>query len=284
MSYAILFLNVALMIFMPVVLARFVAKWRKASWTLFAIGAGTFIASQVGHIPFNFLVLQRFKLIPTDSSDFRNLVVLALFLGVSAGIFEEVARYLTYRYWADKARSWGQGLMLGAGHGGIEAILVGVLVAINYVALARMRSGSLLNLVPQDQLPLVKAQIEALFSAPWYLIILGAVERLFALCFHLAASLMVMQVFVRKQRRWLFASILWHTLLNATAVIAVATWGAYVTEALIGFLALVSLGIVFWLRTPEPEEPQMESLPEIGPMKPMDLEMTAEMLDRSRYT
>ena len=65
----------------------------------------------------------------------RDRIIYAVFLGLSAGVFEETARYLTYRFWAKDARSWSRGLMLGAGHGGSEAILVGALAAVNFVAL-----------------------------------------------------------------------------------------------------------------------------------------------------
>ncbi|HEX6386496.1 MAG TPA: YhfC family glutamic-type intramembrane protease, partial [Anaerolineae bacterium] len=171
-----------------------------------------------------------------------------------------------------------------AGHGGVEAIIVGLLGGINFVALAAMRSGLLLEQIPAEQLPLVEAQIEALFGTPPHLALLGAVERLFALAAHLAMSLMVMQVFTRGRSRWLLAAILWHTLLNAVAVFAVNTWSALVTEALIGVIALLSLGIIFWLRQPEPEEPELEPLPEAGPAEPQELPLTEETLDRSRYT
>jgi uncharacterized membrane protein YhfC len=70
-----------------------------------------------------------------------NLLIIAGFLGLSAGFFEESARYVVYRWWARDARTWSQGLMLGAGHGGIESILLGFLLAINVAALAGVRAG-----------------------------------------------------------------------------------------------------------------------------------------------
>jgi uncharacterized membrane protein YhfC len=244
----------------------------------------TFVVSQIGHIPFNGLILQRWQLVPTDTAVFTNLLIYALFLGLSAGIFEEGARYLTYRFWAKDARSWGKGLMLGAGHGGIEAILLGLTGIINVGALVLIRQGMFVDAIPPDQMPLVQEQITAVFSTPLPAIMLGAMERLFALCAHLAMSLLVMQVFVRGQLRWLLASILWHTLLNASAVIAVTTWNAYVTEAIIGLFALLSIGIIFWLRTPEPVEPELEPLPEMKPLAAVGLETTAETLERSKFT
>ena len=283
MIYFLLSLNFLLMIAMPLALGWFIARRRGASWRLFGIGAVTFIAAQVFHIPFNFLV-DRSGILPEDLSIVTNLVIVALFLGLSAGVFEEGARYLTYRYWARDARTWGKGLMLGAGHGGVESIIVGLLGGINFVALAAMRSGALLEQMPAEQLPLVEAQIEALFATPLHLALLGAVERIFALTAHLALSLMVMQVFTRGRIRWLLAAILWHTLLNAVAVFAINTWNAVVTEALIGVIALLSLGIIFWLREPEPIEEELEPLPEAGPAPPLAAKVTEEALDRSRYS
>jgi uncharacterized membrane protein YhfC len=283
MIYVAYALNFLLMIIMPLVLAWFIARRRRVGWGLFAMGAVTFIASQIGHIPFNWLVLQRFALLPTDTAVLSNLIILALFLGLSAGVFEEGARYLAYRYWATEARTWGKGLMLGAGHGGAEAIILGLLGGANFVVLAAMRNGAFLVQIPAEQLPLVEAQLTTMFTAPWYSALLGAAERLFSLCAHLAMSLLVMQVFTRGQIRWLFASILWHTLLNAAAVIAVSTWNVYITEAIVGLMALFSLAIIFRLRTPEPAEAELEPLPAAGPAHLAPGEVTAEMLERSRF-
>lgn len=277
------FLNPLLMIAMPVALARLIKARRNPAWELFGIGAATFVISQVAHIPFNFLVLNRFELISLDTSRLPNLLLLALFLGLSAGLFEESARYLTLRFWAVKARSWGQGLMLGAGHGGIEAMIVGTVVAVNYLLLARMRGGALLSTIPENQLPLVTAQIEALFSAPWHLILLGAAERLFALCFHLAAALLVLEAVNTGKGRWYLAAVGWHTLLNATAVIAIELTDAYVTELFLGVLAALSLVIIFRLKRPEPVTSEPGALPPLLPHVPETIEVTPEALEKSRY-
>ncbi|MCA9934647.1 MAG: YhfC family intramembrane metalloprotease [Ardenticatenaceae bacterium] len=284
MSYWPYFLNAFLMIAMPIVLARWIAARRRPGWELAGMGALTFVLSQVGHIPFNWLVLQRFALIPTDVTVFGNLLIYAAFLGLSSGVFEEGARYLTYRYWATEARTWGKGLMLGAGHGGIESLLLGVLVAINYVAMAAIDRGVWMPDIPAEQWPLVQAQVTAVFNAPWYLILLGAVERLFALCLHLAASLLVMQVFVRRQKRWLLAAIGLHGVANGVAVVTAVTWNAYISELALAGVALLSVGIIFALRTPEPVEPELPLLPEPGPAPALQMDVTAESLENSRYT
>ena len=280
MVIVLLSFNFLLMILMPILMGRWIRRRRGAGWGLFGIGAVTFVLSQVGHIPFNWLILQKLEWITGE-----NLIVLTLFLGISSGAFEEVARYLAYRFWAREARSWGRGLMLGAGHGGIEAIFLGVIGLLNLTVLLGLDNGyfqGLLASVPEDQLYLVDNQISALFDVPPMLALLGAVERLFALLLHLSASLLVMQVFVRKQLRWLGASIGWHAVFNGVAVYVATVWGAVPAELALGLLSLVSLGLIFWLRTPEPIIEPPEPLPELQPLAP--LAQSYESLDRSKYT
>lgn len=272
------------MITLPLALAIWWEQRQRPGWALFGMGAVTFVASQVLHLPFNWLVQQRWGLLPTDLSNTTNLLLTALFLGLSAGVFEEGGRYLTYRYWATEARSWRKGLMLGMGHGGIEAILLGVLAGINAVVMSAMHRGKLLAQIPEGQLPLVQQQLEMVAALPWYDILLGALERAFAICVHLALSLLVLQLFVRGQKRWLAAAVAWHTLLNATAVFMVVRWNAYVTELAIGVFALLSLGIVFWLRSPEPAAPELEPLPPPVPITARSLDVTSETLEKSRYS
>ena len=280
MVIVLLSFNFLLMILMPILMGRWIRRRRGAGWGLFGIGAVTFVLSQVGHIPFNWLILQKLEWIKGE-----NLIVLTLFLGISSGAFEEVARYLAYRFWAREARSWGRGLMLGAGHGGIEAIFLGVIGLLNLTVLLGLDNGyfqGLLASMPEDQLYLVDNQISALFDVPPMLALLGAVERLFALLLHLSASLLVMQVFVRKQLRWLGASVGWHAVFNGVAVYVATVWGAVPAELALGLLSLVSLGLIFWLRTPEPIIEPPEPLPELQPLAP--LAQSYESLDRSKYT
>ncbi len=285
MNTVLLSINYALMILIPIVVAIFIRRRTGAPWRLFFIGAVTFIASQVLHIPFNFVV-QRSGLLPSDTTLMTNLLVYAAFLGLSAGVFEETARYLTYRFWAKDARSWSRGLMLGAGHGGIEAILVGALAAVNFVALlAAVNNETAMNALPADQRSMVTSALAQIMDAPAGTLLLGAVERVFAIAAHLAMSLLVLQVFLRRNIAWLFASIGFHTLLNMVAVIAASRLNPFATEGIIGLFALLALVIIFRLRTPEPEPaPEPEALPPPADAATLDLRPTDDALDRSRYS
>ena len=285
MNTALLSINYALMILIPIVVAIFIRRRTGAPWRLFFIGAVTFIASQVLHIPFNAVVL-RSGLLSTDTTVWSSLIIYAAFLGLSAGVFEETARYLTYRFWAKDARSWSRGLMLGAGHGGIEAILVGALAAVNFVALlAAVNNETAMNALPADQRSLVTGALAQIMDAPTGTLLLGAVERVFAITAHLAMSLLVLQVFLRRNIAWLFASIGFHTLLNMVAVIAASRLSPFATEGIIGLFALLALVIIFRLRTPEPEPaPEPEALPPPADAAALDLRPTDDAFDRSRYS
>ena len=271
------------MIAMPVSLGWLINRSRSVGWRLFGIGCATFILSQIGHIPFNYVVLPMIQERIESLSEMVRLMITAVFLGLSAGVFEEVMRYLGYRYWAKDARTWGKAMMLGTGHGGAEAIILGTLVGINTIMLVAWKNDRFTVLIPSQQEPLIAAALDTMFSVPWYETILGAVERFFALILHLSFSLMVMLSFVRQRKGWLLLAVLWHALVDAIAVVSISLWGALATEALIALMALVSLGFILRLKEPEPDEPEPEPLAVPESPALLQMEVTADKLDESRY-
>ncbi len=127
--YVLLTLNSLLMLILPLLLGIWLARRYKVGWKLFILGAAGFVVSQIFHIPFNQFVLSPFVTGILDQGQTIGRVLLAaLLLGLSAGVFEEVTRYLFYRRMKD-TRQWDQGLMFGAGWGGVEAIILGLISA-----------------------------------------------------------------------------------------------------------------------------------------------------------
>jgi uncharacterized membrane protein YhfC len=206
-------------------------------------------------------------------------------LGLSAGLCEELARYLVLRYWLKDVRTWRRALMFGAGHGGIEAVILGLLAAqitLNVFVLHTVGPAQLG--VPADQIPAVMAQVEALWNLPWYMQLLGALERAFTLCTHLGLTVLVLQAFTRQNKLWLLAAIGWHALVDAGALIVLPAWGPVWTEAALAVVALVSLGFVFALRQPEPPQaPAPAPLPPLITAEPIPAAVTAEQLERTRF-
>lgn len=282
MAYILLALNSILMVIIPIAAAIIIRQKTGAGWRLFFIGAATFIFSQILHIPFNWLV-GKTGLLPTDLSIGMNLLIVAVFLGLSAGVFEEGSRYLAYRFWAKDARSWSRGMMLGAGHGGIEAILLGLILLINNFSLLMVaNNATLMSTIPADQQATIMSTAQQILQLPWYGVLLGAVERLFAVIAHLAMSVLVLQAFLRGSIRWLFLSIGFHGMLNAVAVIVAQRWGNYAAEGAMALITILSLFIIFRLRTPEPVGHEPEPSP-LTDAEPLALQPTDEIIDRSRY-
>ncbi len=259
-------LNVLLMVAMPLALGVILARRSRVEWRTFLFGAGAFIGSQIFHLPFNSYVLSPLTegLGLPGSGSGLPLLLFAILFGLSAGVFEEVARYLVYRIWLRESRTKLDGLMFGAGHGGLESILLGGLAGLALFQAITYSNADLSAVVSADQLDLARAQLEAYWAAPWYVVLLSAAERLFTICFHLSASLLVLQAFVRRNPAWLALAIGWHAFLDTAAVFALVTWGAYAMEGLVGLIALLSLGIVYALWKQDGEELEVSSLPPVG--------------------
>ncbi|MBN2387813.1 MAG: YhfC family intramembrane metalloprotease [Anaerolineales bacterium] len=278
------FLNGLLMIAMPIALAVVLTRRFRMGWGIWWIGVSAFILSQIGHIPFNWAMGLVFDnstaMIYWDPLAKR--VFNAIFLGLSAGVFEELTRYLVLRFWARSARSWRNAVLFGAGHGGIEALILGVLVLVNYFLFLSLRDADLSILGAQQDL--AAQQIQVYWSYPWYDTLLGALERLFTIPCQIAMAVMVMQAFIRRKIGWLFLAIGYHALLDASAVLGVTYLGIYWTEALIGGFAVLSMVFVFLLRQPEPElapEPVLSASPSVE-VRPV--EETEANLDQTKYT
>jgi len=279
------FLNGFLMIAIPVGLTIYMTRKFKQGWRLFLIGAATFIFSQVLHIPFNALVSPLFNqfgfiALPVVLQN----AILSGFLGLSAGLFEELSRYAMYRWWAKDARSWGMGLLAGAGHGGIEAIILGLLVLYGYIQMLIVRGVDISTLVAPDQVELAKTQIQAYWSAPWYMTMLGALERLFTIPLHLACSVLVLQAFTRKKFWWVGLAILYHALADGVAVfVSQIGFSALAIEGFIGIFAIMSIVIVFALRQLEPSADLVSAPISTPKFKPEKVNETKENLDMTRY-
>jgi uncharacterized membrane protein YhfC len=121
-AYVINFLG---MIALPIALWIYFTRKFSLSWKLVLAGGLTFIASQVLHIP---LVLVLGSFLKNVS-----LLINAIILGLLAGIFEETARYILFKFILKKSRSWKEGVLVGLGHGGMEAAILGILVALTFV-------------------------------------------------------------------------------------------------------------------------------------------------------
>ncbi len=243
-------LGVIGMIVLPLLLGFWLTRKFKLSWKLFLAGAVTFIASQVLHIPLLAALTGMFSngMLPSPPEAWTTIFN-AVLLGLLAGIFEETARYFLFKFFLKNAHTWNEGVLVGAGHGGVEAIILGLLGVLTLVNMIALRSVDLSTMgVPADQLELAKQQVDAFWASPAYMGFLGLLERVFAVCLHLSLSVMVLFSVAYKKPIWFWLAILWHAVVDAAAVYLLPLIGALAVEGVVAVMAAISLVILFGLR------------------------------------
>jgi uncharacterized membrane protein YhfC len=168
---------------------------------------------------------------------------------LTAGLFEEVGRWGGYRWIVKKERSFRTGVMFGLGHGGIESMmLVGLSLfgtLVTYVLLAS--SPSLLKL-PPETLDKVVTAMSALHPGDF---VASVLERVMALTFHVACSLIVLQCFLRGSRGWVALAVLMHFVADLVAVggaVELKRYGTLVAETAGLPMFLVAIGVIVWTK------------------------------------
>ncbi len=238
-------LSILFMILLPVGLAILLRRRFETPWILFSVGALTFAVSQVVHIPLNNW-LSSIGVLPGKAGT-PSVWQTAIVIGLTAGLCEELARTGGY-FLMRKARSLADGLMLGLGHGGFEAMtFVGVQLAASITTLVPLLKGdwSSLNL-PPDQLAVAQKSVAVVLASPWSAF-LPAIERIFAIGIHVTFSVMVLRAFQKRQPAWVLLAILYHAFVDAAAVYSVQAKLIDNQWVLTGLFILVCLPGYVWL-------------------------------------
>lgn len=139
--------------------------------------------------------------------------------------------------------------MYGAGHGGIEVLLVmGVTMAQNLVYALMVNAGqteAILSTVPQAQAEVLASGLQSLAATPAVMFLLSPIERVIALVLHMALSVLVWRAVTGKFYLY-FAAIGIHALVDASAVL-LQQYSAPVPVIEL-CLAAMDVAVVFWAR------------------------------------
>jgi ABC-2 type transport system permease protein len=211
-------ISVLLMIVTPVALAILLRRRFNAPWFLFLVGSATFIGSQIVHIPLNEWLADVGLLPATGTLAGPPLWQTALVLGLTAGLCEELARTVGYAL-LRRFRRFEHGVMLGIGHGGIEAMIFGgVQVAASVTSLLSLQSVDLTTLnLSADQMTALSQQLDTLNGSPLWAA-LPLMERWFAIVIHILLSLLVWRAFVQRKARYVPLAIAYHAAFDGVAV------------------------------------------------------------------
>ncbi len=154
---------------------------------------------------------------PQNSEIYKNPVLYLLYFGIVAGIFEETARLIGFKYLlhVKEDESLNTGISHGLGHGGIEAILFGGLpAALNLFVSVMINTGASKNIasVPANL-------INTLISAMPLQFLMGGVERFFSLIIQISLSLLVLRAVTSKKWSFYFLAVGLHSILGIVAVL-----------------------------------------------------------------
>ena len=180
-----------------------------------------------------------------------NILLYALYGGLAAGVFEETGRYLAFRTVLKKRLGTDRNaLMYGAGHGGIEAILLLGFAYISNIVMSVLINAGQTDLLTATAAGEAAEQLKAILdslvtTAPWTYL-LAIVERAVAITTHICLSVLVFFSVKKPGKGWLFpAAILLHAALDGIMAILAAHLPVAAVE---GCLVVMTLGLVFLAR------------------------------------
>jgi uncharacterized membrane protein YhfC len=237
-------------------------------WKYLWFGALVFLVFQLlTRVPI-FIGLQATVLALRLSSSIPFTWSWLVILAVTAGLFEEIGRYVGYRLLMRREpKTWSKGVMFGLGHEGLESVvLIGGQLVLPRVSVTLL-SALPVNSLPAAQLQTVLQQFAAINVQPIWFPLLTAWERLWSFPLQVALAVLVLHVFLRQQLRWLGLATLLHALIDfVTAALPRAlgqgTTIALLVEGIVCVFGLLGVRIIWRLREPgDPLSVGEESLP-----------------------
>ncbi len=226
-------MGVSMLVSLAVVIAAFVYGRRRLHGPLasFFVGFGVFIlfALVLESLLHNLLFAT-----PLGQKIFGNVWLYALYGGAAAAIFEESGRIFAARTFLRRRSDTPSAYMYGAGHGGVEALFVGVVTQLSNLSLAATvnagRAGELLAPLSSAQYDAAVEQLRTLCGES-SLFFLAGYERVLAVIVHICLSLLLFRGIREHRGRLVALCYVLHFALDAILVLINKTFGIIPAEA-----------------------------------------------------
>ncbi|GAB6468550.1 YhfC family intramembrane metalloprotease [Bacillus cereus] len=235
-------IQLVLSILVPIIAFVYFRKKYHINWKVVGVGALIFIGfTQILETPFHLFMRGN----PAIAPILENPFVFALYGGLTAGIFEELGRFVAFFFLLKKYQEYKDGFAYGIGHGGIESILVGGFSALQTLIFANaINNGSFAQMA--EKLPQLNVIKDMLIEQPAYLYFLGSLERIMALVLQIAFSMLVLYAVKQKKYIFLVYAILFHAFVDFFAALyQTKTINIFVAE---GITLLFTIGAVILIR------------------------------------
>ena len=223
-------------IVVPIVIAIVWCRKKKEPFTTVLIGAAAFMlfAVMIEKTIQNILILPgQMGLTETSVSMFINArpFLLAFLLGLFPGVFEETGRLIAFKTLL-RRRTWREtSISYGIGHGGVEVVFAVGISLIAYIALGfAINSGEAIKefeetLKEMDQpwmIEQMNSQMKTITGFDLTSLCTLLIERVFAVLFHIGASILVFYACRDKKKFWLYPlAIVIHTLVDGVAALQI---------------------------------------------------------------
>lgn len=239
----------------PFLLGGIARKKLAVGWKYFWFGVLIFLVFQVlTRLPL-IAVLQNTVLAPFLRSGTAFIWIWSVVLAVTAGLFEEGGRYVGYRLFMHREpKTWSKAVMFGLGHEGLESIVLvvggGPILTLLSAAMLAARGVSSLPAAQRQAALHLFATINA---QPVWLPLLSFWERFWSFPLQVMLSVIVLQVFLRHQKRWFFLAILLHALIDFLGAALPLAFGAslpirLLNDGLLCVFGLIGVWVIWRLR------------------------------------
>lgn len=247
LSVILIIISIALCTAFPSVILIYMYRRYGVSWKFVLAGALAFIISQP--------ILRMNILNSLNNSVWfsinvmQDYVAYSLFLGITAGVFEETARFICFKFFLKNKYHWHNGIAFGAAHGGIEALIFALPACINnLIYTLSINGGKFESMLTKSGLStnIISQMKASLINAKSYLFLMPGLERVFAIILHIAMSLMVLYAVKYRKNIYFLYAILFHALLDSPLGIFMH-FGVNVMfiEAYVMCMSLISIMIIF---------------------------------------
>lgn len=214
---AMLVLDLVICFILPVVIFIFIQKKYKKSLKAFLLGASAFFVSQIVlRIPIINNILPQFTWYIAFQMKYPYLYW--IFLGLTAGIFEELGRLILIKFFMKKNRRFIDSISFGLGHGAIEAMLITGITYITMLVFAIMiNTGTLeakLSNLPQAAINAIYTQCTGLSPLD---AIMGGIERIIAMGIHIGLTVIIFEGVVKnKATIYFIIAVLIHAVIDSS--------------------------------------------------------------------
>ena len=273
-NQTLVMLGIGAVIFLvvPIVIAIIWKKKKKEPFTTVIIGAAAFLL----FVTVEKVIQSFFIMDSTPMGAFINArpVLWAFTVGFFPGLFEETGRLVAFKTLLKKRQQRETSISYGLGHGGVaEVSVIMTYTMISYFAYAALiNSGEIATVLEQvrelapNQLSQIEDLIRQLTEFSAVSLVTMIIERVFAVMFHVGASIMVFYA-CKDKKFWLYPlAILIHTLIDMYGglmlanVISIPDWIFELVFAIVS--SLVFFGAYFMLYRKDKAEAVPETVTE----------------------